>query len=445
MSRKRRKERGKDRFQRLSTPPENPWPQGALYHGARIAILVFLAVFITFLFPTEGRRNRVRYDPSQVPEVAEEDILAEIPFTIPKTPEELERDRANAEAVIPPVFDYRTEARDSMAVNLDRFFDEVQRAAGEGGITAVEQVLNREGISALRSQAELLLNPQNLTVLRNAAEEVAREVMPRVLDDNDAQNLDARRVVVRYETGEERSIPTDSLLWGQAFLNQAFQRLSARPELEAVFRLLVIRYLDSSFDLDPVATAQARRQARQAVPLTKGSVLAGQAIVRRGQPIRDIELEELKAYEEALAGQGMLGTLQPDWGAVLGSALLNLLLLSLFGVLLFFFRAEVYRNFRWVLLQGLLVLAYFVAARAVALQGFPTELLPIAFVALPVAVLWDGRMALVLALLLGVLTGAQPPFGTFSVLVVTLAGGGVAALSARAVRRRSQTWIFIAL
>jgi len=54
-------------------------------------------------------------------------------------------------------------------------------------------------------------------------------------------------------------------------------------------------------------------------------------------------------------------------------------------------------------------------------------------------------MALVLALLLGVLTGAQPPFSEFSILVVTLVGGGVAALSARAVRRRSQTWIFIAL
>lgn len=445
MSRKRSKERGKERFQRLSTPPENPWPQGALYHGARIAIVLFLAVFITFLFPTESQRSRIRYDPDQAPEVAEEDILAEIPFTIPKTPEELERDRATAEAVIPPVFDYRTEARDSMLVDLNRFFDETQRAGGEGGIAAVEQVLTREGISALRSQAELLLDPENLRVLRNAAGEVAREVMPRVLDDNDAQNLDARRVVVRYETGEERSIPTDSLLWGQAFLNQAFQRLSARPELEAIFRLLVIRYLDSSFDLDPVATAQARRQARQAVPLTKGSVLAGQAIVRRGQPIRDIEIEELRAYEEALAGQGMLGTFQRDWISVLGSALLSLLLLGLFGVLLFFFRAEVYRSFRWVLLQGILVLVYFVAAWGISRQGFPTELLPIAFVALPVAVLWDGRMALVLALLLGVLTGAQPPFGTFSILVVTLAGGGVAALSARAVRRRSQTWIFIAL
>ena len=441
MSRKRSRESGEGLFQALSGPPENPWPQGALFHGARIAILVFLAGFIAILFPSVGHLTPLSYEPDMV---ADEDILAEIPFTIPKTPEELERDRTTAEGVIPPVFDYRTEARDSMAANLDRFFDEVQRAAQEGGIAAVDQVLTREGISALQGQAELLLNPQNLRALRAAAGRVSSELMPRVLDANDAQNLGAQRVVVRYGTGEERSIPTDSLLWGQAFLNQAFQELTpAQTELETIFRLLVIRYFDSSFDLDPVATSQARRQARQAVPLTKGSILAGQAIVRRGQPFGDDELELLEAYEGALGGQG--GALERDWGALLGSAILNLLLLSLFGFLLFFFRQEVYRNFRWVFLQGILILVYFVAAWGIAQQDFPTELLPVAFVALPVAVLWDGRMALVLALLLGVLTGAQPPFSEFSILVVTLVGGGVAALSARAVRRRSQTWIFIAL
>jgi putative nucleotidyltransferase with HDIG domain len=54
-------------------------------------------------------------------------------------------------------------------------------------------------------------------------------------------------------------------------------------------------------------------------------------------------------------------------------------------------------------------------------------------------------MALILALVLGVLTGAQEPFGFFPILAVTIVGGSAAALSARAVRRRSQTWIFIAL
>jgi len=443
VSRKRGKGRGLGILQSLSTRPENPWPQGAVHHGARIALLVFLAVTLTLLFPGEGRRSLTPY---QVDMVAEEDLLAEIPFSIPKTSEELERDRATAGAVIPPTFVNRPEARDSMAARLGRFFDEVERASELGGILAVERVLTQEGIPALGGQAELLLQPQDLNALRGAADDVSRELIPLVLDANDAQAISAQRIVVRYDTGAERSLPMDSLLWGQSFLNLAFQRLDpARPELESLFRLIVIRYFEPSFVLDPVATAQAQSQARETVPLTKGNILAEEAILRRGQPVREFEMELLRAYEGALREQGLLRDLGRDWGAVLGAGLLNLILLGVFGFLLFFFRAEVYLNFRWILLQGILILIYAVAAWGIARQGFPWELLPIAFVALPVAVLWDGRMALVLALVLGVITGVQPPFNEFPILIVTLVGGATAALSARAVRRRSQTWIFIAI
>lgn len=443
MSRKRGKGKGPAFFQDLSRRPEKPWPHGALHHGARAAVLVILAAVTTILFPTEQRRS---FTPYEVGTVAESDLLAEIPFAVPKTPEELERDRATAEAVIPPTFTYHPEARDSMAARLEKFFDEVEAAAETGGRPAVEEVLTEEGVPALGGQVDLLLQPQARQALRTAAEEVTRELIPLVLDVNDAQGLAAQRVVVRYPSGEERSLPTDSLLWGERFLNRAFQSLDpATPGLESLFRIIVIRFFENSFVLDPVATAQARAQARQAVPLTKGNVLAGQAILRAGQPIQEEEMEELRAYEAALRDQGLLQDVGRDWGAVAGNGLLNLTLLGIFGFLLFFFRPEVYLNFRWVLLIGVLVLVYLMAAWGIAGQGFPSELLPVAFVALPVAVLWDGRMALVLAMVLGVLSGVQPPFNEFPIMVVTLVGGAAAALSARAVRRRSQTWIFIAL
>jgi putative nucleotidyltransferase with HDIG domain len=94
-----------------------------------------------------------------------------------------------------------------------------------------------------------------------------------------------------------------------------------------------------------------------------------------------------------------------------------------------------------------LIVAYFATAALIARNGFPTELLPIAFVALALAVLWDGRMALVLVAVLAIQTGVQQPFlgQGAGVTAVTLAGGAAAALSARAVRRRAQTWVFIAI
>ena len=65
--------------------------------------------------------------------------------------------------------------------------------------------------------------------------------------------------------------------------------------------------------------------------------------------------------------------------------------------------------------------------------------------ALAVAVMWDGRMALVMVMVLAVVTAAQPAFAGFPVLATTLVGGAAAALSVRAVRRRAQTWIFVAI
>jgi cyclic-di-AMP phosphodiesterase PgpH len=63
---------------------------------------------------------------------------------------------------------------------------------------------------------------------------------------------------------------------------------------------------------------------------------------------------------------------------------------------------------------------------------------PIAFPALVVAALWDGRMALNLALVLAVLLSIQTPFLSMSSRVLLLLGGSAAALSVRVVRRRAQ-------
>jgi hypothetical protein len=78
------------------------------------------------------------------------------------------------------------------------------------------------------------------------------------------------------------------------------------------------------------------------------------------------------------------------------------------------------------------------AAAAIDRTGAPVELLPIAFPALVIAALWDGRMALNLTLVLVGVLSIQEPFISMSARTVMIAGGSAAALSVRVVRRRSQ-------
>jgi hypothetical protein len=174
-------------------------------------------------------------------------------------------------------------------------------------------------------------------------------------------------------------------------------------------------------------------------------VLERQVIVRAGDLIDAEAREELDAYYQALRARGGGAEASLDLGAIFGAGLLNALILSIFGLLVYFARPEVYANYRWLLLLAILTAAYFGAGVGIDRGGLPPEWLPIAFVALPVAVLWDTRMALLLVLVLAALTATLEPFSDYGTVLGLMAGGAAAAMSVRAVRRRSETWVSIAI
>jgi len=443
VSRKKKQIRAPVFFQNLSRPPDGGWPQRAFYHGTRVALLALLAAAITLLFPSEGQRIPDAY---QEGDVATADEAAEVGFDIPKDPEELERQQADAAAAVPLVFEYDPDTQGRIESRLNGFFDRIQQAVEAGGRPEVEKVLGDEGLPSLEDETGVFLNPSELQALRRASLSVVRQLVDRFLDSDREGAVQRAGQIHVFRGGTEGAMGADELLWGTDFYIAAVETLGpSTSEFQSIVRILLSYFFDSPYGLDENRTTVRQSQARSAVPTTEGSVVAGEFIVRRGDQIGPSELRRLTAHQNALQSQGLLGELGRDWGSLFGSFLLNLLLLSIFGVLLFFYRREVYGSFRWVLLLAFLVFGYFLAGAGISWQGYPWELLPIAFVVLPVAILWDGRMALILALVLGVLSGAQGPFSDYPILAFTVIGGAAAALSARAVRRRSQTWIFIAL
>jgi putative nucleotidyltransferase with HDIG domain len=205
-------------------------------------------------------------------------------------------------------------------------------------------------------------------------------------------------------------------------------------------RLLLIRYFDPSLKLDREATDAARERARRAVSPVRTQVLAGERIVGAHEQVREEELQRLRAYQDQLArlGRGQTGT---TWLLrSLGATLLGLLILLLFGAYLASCRPPVYRRLRHLLALSALLLAVVAAAAAVTRTGLPVEAIPVALPALLAAALWDRGLALTLALVLSLLLAVQAPLGGASALAVLAVGGGTAALTLRAVQRRSQTW-----
>jgi putative nucleotidyltransferase with HDIG domain len=412
--------------------------------------MLLVALILTLLFPPSPGIQVTRYE---VGSIAGADVVASLTFEVPKNRDDLERERQGAAASVPPTFVLDPEAESVMLDGLARFFEEAARVAQVEGdelqiLDAVSWLLEDRGMTPTLERLAWLRNPGTRATTARLAQTVVRELLPRgVLDDAARIEPGVGRILLVEPDGSERYLLRESVLTSREFFQSASARAAAEGigPVEDLLRLLLIHFFTPSLRYDLEATEADRDAARRAVPTSRVTVLQGEAIVRANQVVGEGEVERLRAFEEALRSAAGAEAQAIAFLPLLGRFLLNLLVLGVFASYLFLFRGEIYRNARWVLLQALLILAFFGVAAMVARQGLPQELLPIAFITLATAVLWDGRLALALALMVAALTGAQLPFQSAQAWLPVFVAGGVAALSVRAVRRRSQTWIFIAV
>ena len=428
-----------------SDEPRPLWPDGVLYHGSRLLLIVGVAAVVTALFPPMGRSTVGRYT---VGMVLTEPVIAEVPFVVPKSIAQLQRERADAAAGMSPTFDFRSGAADTMALRLGRFFDQIDTIASAGDAETLRRFLLGSSVVSGLDQATLLMNEETRLLLRTVSISGARQfAVPGITDASQARELTAERVLIQNTAaGGRRSVASDDILSGREFQDHVVNQLmTPSPELSELLRLIMIRHTVYSLEFNASTTEADREQARQAVSTTKGDVVQQEAIVRANEPITREDLERLNAYEAELRQRQQLQDPGLRFGVIFGAFLLNLTILAVFGVLVYFIRPLIYDSLRWLVLQAGLVVAYFALARLVASNGLPPEALPLAFVTLTVAVLWDSRIALVMGLVLAVLTVAQSPFAATAVLFPTMVGGAAAAMSVRVVRRRAQTWVFVAI
>ena len=289
----------------LSSPPERPWPEGAVHHGARVVLLAGLALILAAGFPPNPRvADLSGYEAGML---ATEDLIAEAGFAIPKSETELERDRAAAVAATPMIYRYRPEAGDSTAGSLNRFFATVEETLGRDP-SALETVLAAENIAAAPSLVEVLRDPAMREAIHRAALRAAREFIPQGMVDAPTRDFLGDRITVLGGEGE-RFVPTRELLTATDLYNRSAELLpaDASPEATEILRLLLIRFREFSYVPDQQATMASRTAARQSVSTTRANVLAGEAILRANQQITAEDLVRLRAYEEQLRSLGLLG------------------------------------------------------------------------------------------------------------------------------------------
>jgi putative nucleotidyltransferase with HDIG domain len=148
------------------------------------------------------------------------------------------------------------------------------------------------------------------------------------------------------------------------------------------------------------------------------------------------------AFVTTLALGGALLSRTPD--AVVGSFIVNLLMLTAMVAALRMFRPLLHDSDRAIaLIGGLVALIVVLSFAAVRVHPGAPELVPIAFVGVVVSALYDRRVSLLTVALITVLIAAQPAYRTPSALPVLLASGAAAALTVRASLRRDQSYLWM--
>ncbi len=434
----------------LSGDPGMDRRRAGAHHAVRAGLLVVLALVTYLLFPVSQLSDFAGLERGVV---APQDIIAEFDFAVAKTEEELAREQGEAAAAVPPIFDYVPTAEDSVIGEVRDFFAGVDSVAQpafeveEPEPALLRAYLERNRISPPPGSMDLLVDTGDRDRFRRSIEVSVRQLYPQGVVETGTVREGTAPIYLRRGEDDAELVQAGSVLTPDRFYQLAGERLpdDFGPAAAELQRLVLSRFFQPSLVLNQAETEAARARARATVDPVRTTVLEGERIVAAREQIGEREEERLRAYQAALDDRGIRVEGQGNILPSIGGFLFNMLVISVLGLLLWFFRRELYHDMRSVLLLAALVAVTVAISSVIARFGLPVELIPVTFPVLILAALFGGRFALVLALVLALLVGGQQPFLGLTASFTAAMGGAAAAFSIRAVERRSKIWIFVTI
>ncbi|MGE5761629.1 MAG: HD family phosphohydrolase, partial [Gemmatimonadota bacterium] len=410
----------------------------ARYHMVRWVWVAGLAALALFAFPS-GVTNFARLLTIGVR--ADRQVVAPFDFVVTKTDEELRREADAAAASVRPIYDFRAESNDSaqaVARGLFAALDSVAKRGREAVLLAAQ----RSGVPLAESEADYL----GRAARRRALQRAISDLLDRTLAQGTATTMETdsgSQILVRRGASET---PVDR---SQVFTFDTYFRSAqaVHPDPgssvgDSVFLRLARRLFRPTLVRNDLETARRRSELAAGVERAKYAVRQGDLIVEAGQIVTGPVQERLAALHAELVRRG--ATTSATTGGKIGVLLRHLLILSVFWVLMFFYRRETYVKLRQVgtvaVLFGCAIVAAAAVARTAPAHG---ELILLPFTAMMLTVLFNGRVSMIAAMILAALFGMQPAFQDTPVLFLSFTGGVTAALSVKTLRRRTHLYLAV--
>src|SRR5690606_22433790 len=152
----------------LGDPGAGGWPASVLHHRARALLVLALAFAVSLLFPVSPVRDFPVLEKGMV---AGEDIIAEFGVSIFKSELELQRERAEAAAGVPPILDYDASAVDTVRERVNAFLAQIEAVADSAEASrrdALADILVMQGFPVTEAYLEVLSDPRQRARLGSA-------------------------------------------------------------------------------------------------------------------------------------------------------------------------------------------------------------------------------------------------------------------------------------
>jgi cyclic-di-AMP phosphodiesterase PgpH len=417
----------------------SPRARALRFHGVRAVIALGVAAVTYLVFPASPA---VDSPILEVGSVAPDNVIAPFGYTVLKSPEELAKEQSDIVRSVQPIFSLAPAAFDSSRQLVDEFADQLRRIdAGTESqrTTAIQELGHRLGVQLTPAEAQYLSVPARAENVVSAV----RRVYDRWLANGIAATgvLDAiQGAVTLRRDGSEKSINVDSI---PTFATLLVSSRLVHPDPQslpgdAAFRKLLTAFFRPTIVYDRIATERARQQLRESVPNVKYTLQLGEKIVGAHEVVGREEREKMRALQDELARRSEG---RRNASRVVGAVLFNTLVLTIFGLTLWLFRPALYASIRAVLLFAIVFLIVIITSSLIAHvpQRVHPELIPVAFAAVIVSILFDPRIGMIAAMVLAVLIGGQNEFRGTNALFLNLIGGTAAAFTVRIVRHRNQS------
>ncbi|MCU0636851.1 MAG: hypothetical protein MUE41_18430, partial [Gemmatimonadaceae bacterium] len=310
------------------------------------ALAVILSALVALALPAAWVARAPVYP---IGAVADDDVIAPFTLRVPKSADELARDRAEAARLIEPVVERSPALADSVEVRLDRFLGALDSTAAagvrDGGLpAAMTAAAARQDIRLSISEATYLsLQGQRASMIA-----AVRRVFDRTLRDGVAARATADGfsgfVRIVGERGEER-VPAAALQTFDDVLARARRAHPdpASPAGDALYLRLLRLFFRPTLVVDSVETETRRAIARAGVDVNRLSIRQGERIVRAHDIVDAPTHAKLVELREAQRRRGSGASMVGRW---IGTALAALLVFGLVGWLVRLQRPDLYQAHR---------------------------------------------------------------------------------------------------